>query len=168
MAVDDEDEFIRRSLDFVVEPCAALSHYLMQRNILFVMLCLTLFFRFCLTIYSARNEEMLILELSGLYRFKHERVIKTIFYAADTISLGLNIAVSLYGFHAISTNRLTRLHWFNIMLAAQLPLYALLLYLNAVFIFLMVATGLLWVQLKIVKGLLVSLLVRMSSSEGQV
>ena len=63
MAVEDEEEFLLRSLDYIVEPNSALSEYLTHRNILFVMLCLYLFFRFCLSVYSARNADMLLLQM---------------------------------------------------------------------------------------------------------
>ena len=53
-----------------------------------------------------------------MYRIKHENVIKTIFYGADFTSCGLHIMICLYGFHAISINKLTSLHWFNWLLAA--------------------------------------------------
>ena len=94
-----------------------------------------------------------------IYQLKDLSKVKSIILAVEASSLLSVLVTTIYGYVALISHKLTSLYWFNLLIAFQIPLCALLIYVNPIYAFLLLTTMLIWVYLRYVKTLLLALLV---------
>lgn len=139
--------------------------YFFHRSLLFGMMTVFMFFRLLMSIYMAKNKEIVIIQMNELYRATQPGTLEKVFDGAEYGSLAFCMFMCFFGIYALLQNKLTSIFWFNVLMTIQVPLTSLLVYVNVLYVFLLLASLLLWIHVRFLKSLLLQVLIIMQQSE---
>lgn len=167
LLIEDEIEFLVNNYEHLVDPQTSIHHYLANKKGLVALLVMNCLFEGCVAYYVYTYEDVMLIQLDQIYQIGHLAQFQQFFEIVSVINHGFNFLAYLYGFYAISSNKVTSYQIFTLMLMVSLFFSVFMTYLNALNVLLFTLKIITYIFARYVMSLLFTVLLVPASQSLQ-